>query len=420
MPAFSHTGFDVLDATPGTVRTEMSDLLKVSLMNQPNLLAALRYGEPGGGGAPVGASAQQILHYWIEDTLNPRTITALDPLNDSTDTTFTVSLADGAVVQIQDVLQDAAQSELVAEQMQVIGKVVGSTTVTLTVLRAFNGTTEATHLDNAKLDIVASLRPAGSNLGPDMSRSPIVKANYFQQARKDVVITGEMDELAKRGLVPGIPNQPAYQLHQRFWEMLQDWSRSVIRGKGTPAATSTDTQEMHGILAWLGYSPTPPNATAVPFDGSSITSGDLSDEMYSAVVAQLVNQGADIPDAVVGFSTFIDRTARIFRDQLRLNQAEVVRGYTVDAIRVTLGHKLIRMIMDNYMPDPAGPDQVAAFLDLSRIALIPFYNRGLFLKTSPSMLDAKLVSLLSQLSLEFRNTGTDSGQTSILLTGYNI
>jgi hypothetical protein len=418
LPLFTHTGLAELDYTPGTIRTEMSDAQYVSLVMLTNLLSALSIGQYGGGGTGVGNTIQQLLHYWTETRLNPRSVVLTDAggINNSV-TVMTTSLADGAVVDIGTILKDRAQTLLVAEQILVTGITVGASTVTLTIQRGFNGTTAASHAQNAVMEIVGSPVPEGSDIGRDMSRSPSVKANTIQTWRRDVIITGSMVSLARHGLVPGQPNMVAFQLHERWWEALQDMERSAIYGIGTPSTTQTDYQEMWGLLAWLGYSSPVPNSTSVLFNANGAF---ISDLLFNQVGINIYLQGGEIPDAIVAHPVVIDRTSRIFRDQLRLSQTELVRGFNVDTIRLSLGGKPVKLIMSGYMPDPTVVEGVAAFLDLDRLIIVPFLDRFCFLISSPSMKDADMVSLVSQWTTEFRNTGTDSGYTSQVMRNFAV
>lgn len=416
MPQFTPAGLSEFDYSPGSIRTEMSDYMFASLMMAPNLLAALRTSQFGGGGTGVGNSVMQLLHYWQENRLNPRTVTDTSGGFNTVATTFTVSLADGALLDINYVLADRSQNLLTAEQMQVTGLAVGAS-VTVTISRGYNGTTAATHAASAVYEIIATPVQEGSDLGRDQSRAPGIKANTIQSWRRDVIVTGSMVELARHGMVPGIPNQPAFQLHERFWEMLQDYERSVIKGLGTPVATQTNTQTMWGVLSWLGYSSPVPNSTSVL---SNANGAPISDLLLNGVGINIYLQGGQIPDVLLAHPYVMDRVSRIFRDQLRLSQTELVRGFNVDTIRLSLGTKPVKLLMSGYMPDPTINEGVAAFLDLDKLALVPFFNRFLFLISAPTTKDADIVSLMSQSTLEFRHTGTDFGYTSQALRNFTI
>jgi len=137
MPAFNHVGLSELDYSPGTVRTEMSDAMYASLLMLPNLLAALSIGQFGGGGTGVGAAVMQLLHYWTESRLNPRTVTDLSAglAANATPTFITLSFSDAALIDVGYVLKDKAQTLLVAEQLFVTSFVVGASNVQVNVNR---------------------------------------------------------------------------------------------------------------------------------------------------------------------------------------------------------------------------------------------------------------------------------------------
>lgn len=416
-PSFSHVGLDALDYTPGTIRTDMSDTQYASLLMLTNLLSALQVGQYGGGGTGVGNAVQQLIHYWTESRLNPRTVTDTSGGFNAAATTMTVSLADAAVLDIGTILRDRAQTLLVAEQIFVNSITIGASNATIGLTRGFNGTTAATHAAAAVYEIVGTPVVAGSDIGRDMSRSPVVKGNIVQTWRRDVIVTGSMISLAQHNMTPGIRNQLAFQLHERYWEMLQDMERSLIYGVGTPAATQTEYQEQWGVLSWLGYSNPVPNATAVLFNAAG---APLSDLLFNQVGINVYLQGGEIPDVAVMHPVAVDRTSRIFRDMLRLSQAELIRGFNVDTIRLSLGTKPVKIIISGYMPDPTAVEGVIAFLDLDRVAIIPFLDRFCFLISSPSMKDADMISVVSQWTNEFRNTGTDSGYTSQVMRNFTV
>lgn len=418
MPGFAPTGFAPLDMSVGGIRTEMNDALLVSLQMRPNLLAALQIGPYGGGGTGIGSAAQQTIHYWEEDRLNTRTVTELTGGGmTAVQLTMLIANADAAQITIYNVLADRAQSMLTAEQLQVTGISVGATQTTLTVTRAFLGTTATTHAASAVFEIIGTPIQDGSGLGPDMSRSPAVKGNLIHTIRKDVIITDALAALGRHNMLPGVKNPLAYQLHQRWWEALVDWNRTLIRGIGTPAGTATYSQTLWGIMAWLGYNAVVANATATIRNAAG---APLSRRLISQVGIDLYGQGAEVPDVGLANPGVIDAVARLYEDQLRLSQSELVRGFNVDTIRMSIGAKPVKLIVDGYMPDPSIVEPVMAFLDLDRIALVPFLDRGCFLRTSETPLDAEIMSLIMAMTLEMRNTGTDFGQTHEVLRNFGV
>ncbi len=222
-------------------------------------------------------------------------------------------------------------------------------------------------------------------------------------------------------MVPGIPNVLAYQLHNRFLEALIDLDRAVLKSIGTPSTTQTEYPMMWGILPATGFSTPAYNSTSVLFNANNAF---LDETLINAVAINILLQGGEVPDCIVAHPTVIDRIARIFRDQFRLQQSEDVRGYLVDAIRVSVGTQMIKLVLDGYMPGPAPglttPSPVATFLDVDRVLLIPFLDQFCYLLSSPTMKDADLISLVMKLSLEIRNVGTDFGYAHQTMFGFQV
>ena len=410
MPLFSHTGLSDIDYGPGALRADLSDTLFASLILRPNFTAAMPIGQYGGGGVNAGqGSAQMLLHSWLEDRYNPRAVTVTNSQS-GTSTTFNTSAADNSVLDIGYVLSDNAQDPSVAELVQVTG--LTPATPSATVSRGFNGTTTATHAASAVWSVIATPQIQNSDLGRDMSRAPGVKFNPIQTTRRDVNISASMIALAQHGMVPGIPNQMGYQLHQRFVEMLVDIENSNIKGIGIPTGTSTEYQTLHGILAWTGRTPTAtlPNSTSQPLNAQGAA---ISDTLINSAGIQIFNQGAEVPDFLLGSAATIDKIGRIYRDQLRLSQDELLRGYFVDAIRTSLGTRPVRMILTGYMPD-----SVFILGDLDRIKLVPFLDQFCYLITAPSFRDGDAMSVVAKWTMEVRNTGTDFGYSHLAVYNY--
>lgn len=403
MTLFSHAGLASIDFPPGLIRTDIDDTMYASMYQRPNFLAALRVGQFGGGGIPgTGSGVQLLAHFWPEDRLNARSVTENDGGINNVATSFTVTAADGAVIDIGYVLQDQAQDPSVAELVQVTGITPGSPNATITISRGYLTTTAATHAANAVWLVVATPQIQMSTRGRDMSRAPILKQNMIQTGRKDVVISAHMITLAKYGMVPGIANQMGYQLHQRFLEALVEINRSAIFGIQNPLGTANEYMTMAGILSWLGWAGVTQNSTATTFNAQGATLNDIN--VVNPVCINIYGQGGEVPDVIVANATNIDKLARVYRDLIAIRQDELVRGYFVDAIRASIGTRPIRLILDNYMPS-----SVIAFLDLDAIRLVPFPDMFAYLITAPTFEDGDSASFLYNLTMEVRNTGTDTG-----------
>jgi hypothetical protein len=416
---FAPTGLSPLDYTPGGIRTDMSDYLYVALKMETNLLAAVNITAPGGGGTGLGNAVQQPIHAWPEKRLNPRNVTDLTGggLGAGTDH-LVVSLADAGLLYTGYNLRDRAQNILTAEVLRVksvVPQVGGNAFVY--VDRGLYGTTATTHAASAIFDIAGVPVQPGSAMGRDQSRVPGYKQNVFTLRRRDVVITGQVVSLAQHGMIPGTANPVAEQLNDRFQELLQDMNRELIGETGTPGSTQDNYNQQNGILQWLGYAPTPANSSATLLSGGG---APLSDIMFSSVAIQAYLNGGDVPDAACGHPYIMDSVSRFFRDNLRLTQDELIRGVNVDAVRASIGQHPVKLLMDGYLPDPTVNEAILVFLDLDRWGTVPFLDRFCFLIMAESDLDADTVSVLSESTVEGRNTGADFGQTSFVLRNFTL
>jgi len=54
------------------------------------------------------------------------------------------------------------------------------------------------------------------------------------------------------------------------------------------------------------------------------------------------------------------------------------------------------------------------------MALVPFLDRGCFLRTAETPLDAEIMSLIMAMTLEMRNTGTDFNQAHEVLRNFIV
>jgi hypothetical protein len=418
---FSHAGLSENDFTPGTIRTEMSDTLFAALYLRPNLISAIPIGMYGGGGTGVGAAAMQLLHYWAEDRLNSRTVTDTTGGINAAVTQMTISAADANNLNPMDVIRDQSQAFNASEYIQVQGISIAGATATLTIARAFNNSTATTHASGAVFEVVMTPNIQGSDFGRDQSRVPGLKNNLIYTIRKDVQITGSLLALSKHGLVVGMPNVMATQLHNRFLEAMIDLERTLIGGLGTPAATQTETPTPWGLMAALGFNNPAFNSTSVTFNANNAF---LSELLLNSLFINILLQGAEIPDCIVAHPTVMDRIGRIYRDQFRLNQNEDVRGFLVRAVQPSVGEQLVRLVMSGYMPGPAPgattPAPVLFALDLDRIATVPFLDQFCYLLAAGTLKDADLVSLVMKLTWDIRNTGTDFGYSHQAMFGFTV
>jgi hypothetical protein len=261
-----------------------------------------------------------------------------------------------------------------------------------------------------------------------MSRARVVKYNYIQRQGVDVVLAAEAIESSRRGYTPGIQDELVYQLANRTQEILRLWNTSLIYGSpsygvgGSTGAAAGDYSTMAGIHKWLDGTF---NTTSVvdtwqtastSFPGAPYANGDIYTAINDANI-YLFRQGA-VADWLVGGPLAAVDVGKTFNDRIRLQQDEMTRGFAAQYIRTTLANEL-RVLLDGYVSDTSGTGDLF-LLDSSRWRVRPYAGSLYYTITAETLRDGDQVRALSKLSLEGRNTGSDIGQASILISGCKL
>lgn len=403
-------------AVAGTTRIDISEFLAANLVLANNFAGALRVG-------PEFAGNNQVCT-WNEDKLNADFVTDTTSGGITSGATqIVVSLADASITPVGTVLTDAGATGGIGggEQMQVTGVNYSGSTANLQISRAFGGTTASSHAQSAVFTHVSRPLQQNSDLGPDMSRARVVKYNNIQRQGIDVVLGAEAIESSRRGYTPGIQDELVYQLANRTQEILRLWNRSGIygapsAGTGAVAGTSAgDYSTFAGIRKWLDGTF---NSTSV--STSWATKGYAAGDIFSAVNdanITLFRNGA-VPDwLMVGPLGAVD-VGKLFSDRIRLQQDEMTRGFAAQYVRTTLANE-VRVLLDGYVADGAGVGDIF-LLDSSRFRWRPYAGSMYYTITAETLRDGDQIRALSKLSLEARNTGTDIGQASMLITAATL
>lgn len=403
-------------AAAGTTRVDISEFLASNLVLANNMAGAMRVGPEFSGNNQVCT--------WNEDRLNADFVTDLTPGGIGTGTgSITVSLSDASITPVGTVLADAAVAGGLGsgEQMQVTGVSYSGSNAVLALQRAYGGTTAQVHAQSATFTHVSRPLQQNSDLGPDMSRARVVKYNNLQRMGIDVVLSAEAIESSRRGYTPGINDELVYQLANRTQEILRLWNRSLIYGRPSPgvggsAGTSAgDYSTFAGMHAWLDgtFNNT---SSVINWSTKGYGQGAIQQAVNDANI-QLFRNGS-VPDWVgVGPQGAVDAGVT-FADRIRLQQDELTRGFTAQYIRTTLANEL-RVLLDGYIADGAGVGDIFV-LDSARFRWRPYSGSLYYTITAETLRDGDQIRALSKLSFEARNTGSDIGQASILITNANL
>lgn len=228
---------------------------------------------------PPVKPATNVLHEWLEDDLNPNTIVASETIDDATTTLDVVDLNGASVtgfLQAGAVLQSTATGEYFQ-----ITSISGNE---LTLTRGFGGTTAATVTAADQLFVISDAALEGADVTGDISRPRTRVTNFTQIFKKDVIVSGTVQNTTQLG---GISDEMDYQRAQRLKESLRDLEKAVIRGKasGNSLGSATAYRTMRGLLDFVAT-----NATTV----TSILPDQVND-----VIKLAWDNGADDLDLII-------------------------------------------------------------------------------------------------------------------------
>jgi hypothetical protein len=185
--------------------------------------------------------ASNVLHEWMTDALNPNTVVSTSTVNTAATAIAILDLSNNAVANyfmVGDVLKDNVTGEYIQ-----ITAIAGNT---ITITRAFGGTTAATITQGDNLFVISSAALEGADVSVDISRGRVRNQNYTQIFKKDVIISGTLQAVTELG---GITDEMDYQKTNRLREALRDLEKAAINGilSGNSLGSSSAYRTMNGI-----------------------------------------------------------------------------------------------------------------------------------------------------------------------------
>ena len=215
-----------------TQKRGVSDAISIIAPMQVPLLKALGYGASNIRKFRL-VNFPSTMYEWIEDTYAARS----DQLNEALDTVETdVDVDDGTKFQIGDVI------EVDSEQMWVSA----IATNTLTVTRAYGGTTAATHADNTAVYIRTQARLEGAAANDSPTTNPTAPYNYTQIFQGTVEVTRTRSKVTQYG----IEDEFDYQLAKKYEELAIKLNNVAYYGKRN-AGSATAPRSAGGLQHFI-------------------------------------------------------------------------------------------------------------------------------------------------------------------------
>jgi hypothetical protein len=348
---------------------DVSDLVGIISPFETPLLNAI---------GPARQPVRNTRHDWLEDKLNPATTLVNNGAGYNTSaTTFTVD--DGTVFRAGDLVQASGSAEVM--------QVASQTSTTVTVTRAYGGTTAAALTDNQELRILGHASLEGEDAANSTQQVRTQQTNYTQIFTETVSISGSMDAVT----LHGIEREFDYQVINRLRELMRQLEQSVIGGvkhSATPGGSASVRRTMGGILSFITGS----NAVVKAAAGAALTEATLN-----AALRDCWEKGGRPRTIVCGgyqkrvISEFVSAAGQFVDGSNKLKSL-------IDVYESDFG--VCRVILSRWVP----ADKVL-LLDLDRIQVMPLTNRSFHVKPLAATGDYRKAQLLGEYTLEIANAG---------------
>ena len=251
---------------------------------------------------------------WLQDTYRD----LVDQLNDADwdtdDAAVLMTVIDGTVFEIGDVVQ--IDSELV--------NVTAISSNDLTVVRGFSGSTAATHLTTEVATIRYRARIEGATATDSTMTEVTTGVNYSMIFQKTINVS------RTAGLMPyyGMGDPVGYQIQKGVDEQMQALNRSVFRSTGAgEAGSATVARSMGGFQGFITS-----NTTAA--SSAALTEKMIQDELQNAWV------GNGNPDLLFCGAWAKRKIADFFGGYVRTERSESQGGLEISSILSPLGNSV--------------------------------------------------------------------------------
>lgn len=324
--------------------------------------------------------AQNVLHEWVEESLGPNTIVSSTSINaDST----AMGVHDGAGSAVTGYLQAGMIMKNLTSGEYV--QVVSTSGNTVTITRAFGGTTAAT-VAQTTWYIISDAALEGADVSGDISVPRVRKTNYCQIFKKDIIVSGTMQAVNNLG---GIDNEYEHQKAARMKEAIRDLEKAVINGlvSGNTIGSGTAYRTFKGIWSHV--------TTNVRTDLATIT----SIEQIEDVIQLAWSRGAQDLDLIIVDAQKKRQFGALQGARLTVEQgssATDVLHKDISFIETSFGR--LAVLRSRWMP-------VNSMLVVSsgRIKVVPLKGRSFVHEEVSKTGDSKKGMVLGEYTIEVRN-----------------
>ena len=306
---------------------------------------------------------------WVEDTMSPTASTINDSggISDS-DTSMIVATGTGQYFTEGDILK--IENELVY--------VSARSTDTLTIVRAFGGSTNASHADTTAISLVTKARLEGADYDTGHSTVVSVPYNHTQILSEAVVITGSEKVNPKYG----ISDTMAYNLSKligggdgigskgKAGKLAILLAKSFYYGKRA-AGSATTARAMGGFNQYV-------TTNVLDAASASLTLKMIEDKM------QACYEAGGSPDTIVTGSWGRRKISNFFKGAIRTERSEERGGSSITTITTDFGE--LEVMYDKWCPS-----NELYIIEPDRMGWLTFRNFDLYDRASTGDYDVKEV-----------------------------
>ena len=356
------------------IAEDISDLVSLNAPVETPLLDAI---------GDASRQAQSTVHEWLEDGLLPNVDAVADAAiaHPLTDTEFDVAHIER--------FRAGDQIRLgVSGEIMLVNAVAGPTG-TITVQRGYGDTTPQAVTNGATIHILGNAAIEGDDAAEARFTARVRRTNYTQIFAAAAEVSGS--QLAVRNI--GVPHELNYQKQQRTRELLRDLENTVINGvspAANPQGSAAVRRTMRGILSFITTNRFSPGVGDFPADG---VIGENGINFALRSIWQNGNAQADIILVNAGQKRAINTLLFPVR---RFSAQDDTYRSLVNLYETDFG--VCRIVMSRWMP--AG---TIAFLDSSRLEVLPLAGRSFQYKPLASTGDRESGQVIGEYTLELRN-----------------
>ena len=295
---------------------------------------------------------------WLEDAYPAITDTAAETALSTETAHTTITVTDGSLFHVGDVLQFDSDAEYVW--------VASISTDTLTVVRGFGSTTTATHLSQATVKIRYNARLEGADTSVSPWTEPSTNYNYSTILHKDVKVSRD-DVLFP---VYGVANLKERTIDMNMDILMEQLNRVPFYGKrvvGTTAGTAGG-RSSGGFGTFITTAPT-------------TVTGALLRSHIDTELLQIYNAGGKT-DLIICDAWFQKKINDFYEGFVETVRSESIGGMMIKQLMHPITGKLINVMVDLHCP--AGYAYLLDTRYVGYITIDPFFYEELA-KTGDSM-----------------------------------